>query len=273
MDALSASLLAMRFIGAAFMQVEQEAASSRTLQCSQGFQSSFLSQSLLNRFCFSPLLNDCRGKPYYGSIGWKDWPTEAGFVLSVVCFPCTGTEDVVSKNVEAAASVVAVLMLTSGISVVDADEYILWSTTFPEGSATWFQVGVALSFFLLKISSRFWECLVATRLRSLFPILKWKERMQKIKGWQVKIMNSCWNFSYRNKMLEIGYKSHLHGLYFFTITSRTSHHITSREMDKFSFKFKHISWFSWKKCCVENVYVNIAGAVEKGANSILLNWK
>ena len=43
-------------------------------------------------------------------------------VSSVTCFPCSGTEDNASKVIEAAASVVAVSMLTSGVSVVDADE-------------------------------------------------------------------------------------------------------------------------------------------------------
>ena len=114
------------------------------------------------------------GKSCFGSIGWKGSPTGAGFVLSVVCFPCSGTEDDASKvveaaisvvetepsvvvvfsgteedtpkAVEAAASFVAVSMLTSGVSVVDADESTLWSTTFVEGSPTSFKVGVALSF-------------------------------------------------------------------------------------------------------------------------------
>ena len=108
------------------------------------------------------------GKSCFGSIGWKGSPTGAGFVLSVACFPCSGTEDDASKvveaaisvvetepsvvvvfsgteedtpkAVEAAASVVAVSMLTSGVSVVDADESTLWSTTFVA------LVGVALSF-------------------------------------------------------------------------------------------------------------------------------
>ena len=43
-------------------------------------------------------------------------------VLSVASFPCSGIEDDASKVVEAAASVVAVSMLTSDVSVVDADE-------------------------------------------------------------------------------------------------------------------------------------------------------
>ena len=81
-------------------------------------------------------------------------------------------------------------MLTSGISVGDADESTLWSTTFAEGLAKWFKVSVALSFFLLNISPKFWGCLVAAHLRSLFPMLKWKERMQKLENDRVKIMNS-----------------------------------------------------------------------------------
>ena len=82
----------------------------------------------------------------------KRLATGAGFVLSVACFPCSGTEDNASKIAEAAAtvvetesSVVAVFpglgteddtskaaqaatyvaarsILTSGINVVDADE-------------------------------------------------------------------------------------------------------------------------------------------------------
>ena len=40
----------------------------------------------------------------------------------VTVFPGSGTEGDTSKVVEAAASVVAVSMLTSGVSVVDADE-------------------------------------------------------------------------------------------------------------------------------------------------------
>ena len=129
----------------------------------------------MNHFCFFPLLNEHRGKSYLWSIGWKGWPTGTGFVLSVVCFPCSGTEDgtskvveaaasvvetessvmavfsgsetedSTSKVVEAAASVVAVLMLNSGVSVVDTDESTLWST-FVKGSATWLKDTVALSF-------------------------------------------------------------------------------------------------------------------------------
>ena len=140
-------------------------------------------------------------------------------VLSVACFPCSGTEDNVSKVIEATASVVVVSMLTSGVSVVDADESKIWSTKFAEGLTTWFKVGAALSFFLLNISPRFWECLVAARSRSPFPILKWRERMPKIRRWQAKIMNLCWNFPHRNKMLEIAYESQLHGFYFFTLTA------------------------------------------------------
>ena len=49
-------------------------------------------------------------------------------------FPGSGREDNTSKVVETAASVVAVLMLTSGVSVVDSHEYTLRST-FVEGSA------------------------------------------------------------------------------------------------------------------------------------------
>ena len=64
-------------------------------------------------------------------------------------FPGSGREDNTSKVVETAASVVAVLMLTSGVSVVDSHEYTLRST-FVEGSAMWFKVAVALSFFLLN---------------------------------------------------------------------------------------------------------------------------
>ena len=139
------------------------------------------------------MLNDGRGKSYFGLIGQKYWPTGAGFVLSVACFPCSGTEDDVCKVVEAAISlaetesfVVTVSMLTSGISVGDADESTLWSTTFVEGSAKWFKVSVTLSFFLLNISPNFWGCFVAAHLRSLFPMLKWKESMQKIREWQSK---------------------------------------------------------------------------------------
>ena len=95
------------------------------------------------------LLNDRSGKPYFGSFGWKSWPTGVSLVLSVTCFPCSGTEDDTSKVVEADASVVetessvvavfsgsgteddtskvaeaagsvaAVSMLTSGVSVVE----------------------------------------------------------------------------------------------------------------------------------------------------------
>ena len=43
-------------------------------------------------------------------------------VLSVACFSCSVTEDYGSKVVEPAASVVAVSMLTYGVSVVDADD-------------------------------------------------------------------------------------------------------------------------------------------------------
>ena len=125
------------------------------------------------------------GKSDFGSIGWKGWPTVAGFVLSVACFPCLGTEDDASKVVEAAASVVktkssvvavflcsgieddtskvveaaasvlAVSVLTSGVGVVDADESTLWSTTFVEGLAA-------------CVELRFWECLVATRFEIAF---------------------------------------------------------------------------------------------------------
>ena len=109
----------------------------------------------------------------------------------VAAFPGSGTEDDTSKVVEAAASVVAVSMLTSGVSVDEADESTLWSTTFVEGLATWFKVGITLSFFLLNIFPRFWECLDAAHLKSLFPILKWKKQWKKIRGWQVKIINSC----------------------------------------------------------------------------------
>ena len=52
-------------------------------------------------------------------------------------FPGLGTEDNTCKVVETAASVVAVLMLTSGVSVVDTDESTLRST-FVRGSAMWF---------------------------------------------------------------------------------------------------------------------------------------
>ena len=82
----------------------------------------------------------------------KRLATGAGFVLSMACFPCSGTDDNASKIVEAeatvvetessvvtvfpglgteddtskvaqaATSVVARSMLTSGTSVVDADE-------------------------------------------------------------------------------------------------------------------------------------------------------
>ena len=62
MNALSAFLLAMRFIRVAFMQVEQKVASFSALLFSQDFQSSFLNQSRLNRFFFFLLLNDGRGK-------------------------------------------------------------------------------------------------------------------------------------------------------------------------------------------------------------------
>ena len=85
----------------------------------------------------------------------KGWSTGAAFVLSVTCFPYSGTKDDASKIleaaasvvetessvvavfpglgtendtckvVEAAASVVAVSMLTSGASVVDAHESTL----------------------------------------------------------------------------------------------------------------------------------------------------
>ena len=48
----------------------------------------------------------------------------------VAVFPGSGTEDDTSKVVEAAASVITVSMLTSGASVVDADESTLWSTMF-----------------------------------------------------------------------------------------------------------------------------------------------
>ena len=65
-------------------------------------------------------------------------------------FPGLGTEDNTCKVVETAASVVAVLMLTSGVSVVDTDESTLQST-FVRGSAMWFKVAIALSFFLLNI--------------------------------------------------------------------------------------------------------------------------
>ena len=95
------------------------------------------------------------GKSDFGSIGWKGWPTVAGFVLSVACFPCLGTEDDASKVVEAAASVLAVSVLTSGVGVVDADESTLWSTTFVEGLAA-------------CVELRFWECLVATRFEITF---------------------------------------------------------------------------------------------------------
>ena len=101
------------------------------------------------------MLNDRRGESYFRSIGQKGWPTGAGFVLSVACFPYSGTEDDASKVVEVAASVVetessvvavfpdsgteddtfeiaeatasvvAASMLTSGVSVVDADESTL----------------------------------------------------------------------------------------------------------------------------------------------------
>ena len=53
-------------------------------------------------------------------------------VLLVACLPCSRTEGNTSKVVEAAASVVAVSMLTSGLSIVDADESILLSTTLAE---------------------------------------------------------------------------------------------------------------------------------------------
>ena len=43
----------------------------------------------------------------------------------VAVFPGSGTEDDTSKVVEAAASVITVSMLTSGGSVVDADESTL----------------------------------------------------------------------------------------------------------------------------------------------------
>ena len=43
----------------------------------------------------------------------------------MACFPYSGTEDDTSKVVEAAASVVAVSMLTSGVSVDEADESTL----------------------------------------------------------------------------------------------------------------------------------------------------
>ena len=66
----------------------------------------------------------------------------------VAVFPGSGTDDNISKVVEAAASVLVVSMLTVGVSFVDADESTLSSTTFVEGSVTWFKVGVALSFFL-----------------------------------------------------------------------------------------------------------------------------
>ena len=95
------------------------------------------------------------GKSYFGSTGRKGWPTGAGFVLSVACFPYSGTEDDASKVVdvaasvveaessivavfpgsetedgtskvvEAAASAVAVSVLTSGFNVVDTDESTL----------------------------------------------------------------------------------------------------------------------------------------------------
>ena len=54
------------------------------------------------------------------------------FVMAV--FPGLGTEDNTYKVVETAASVVTVLMLTSGVSVVDTDESTLRST-FVRGSA------------------------------------------------------------------------------------------------------------------------------------------
>ena len=68
----------------------------------------------------------------------------------VAVFLGSGTEDDTSKVVEAVASVVAVSMLTSGVSVVDADESTLWSTMFVEGLTTGFKVGVSLIFFLLN---------------------------------------------------------------------------------------------------------------------------
>ena len=51
----------------------------------------------------------------------------------VAVFSGSGTEDDKSKVVEVAVPVMAVSMLTSGVSVVDADECTLWSTTFVEG--------------------------------------------------------------------------------------------------------------------------------------------
>ena len=51
----------------------------------------------------------------------------------VAVFSGSGTEDDTSKVVEVAVPVMAVSMLTSGVSVVDADECTLWSTTFVEG--------------------------------------------------------------------------------------------------------------------------------------------
>ena len=56
-------------------------------------------------------------------------------------------------------------------------------------------------------------------LTQMTQILKWKQRMQEIRGWQAKIMNSFWNFPHRNKMLEIAYESQVHGFYFFTLTA------------------------------------------------------
>ena len=97
-------------------------------------------------------------------------------VSSVVCFPCSGNEDDASKVVEAAAFVVAVPMLTSGVSVVDTDECTLWSTTFAEGS-----VRIPLDLQdLLKDPQDFENAWLQLTWDHFFPYLNEKKECKKL---------------------------------------------------------------------------------------------